>query len=118
MGKTQETARTIWKHTKIQINSVPDTCSNHCQPGGVMTIVNDDMVGRIKQSGYDDMGRWMWTTIQRGYNRHITIINAYILCQQTHVTKVRTYHMQMYRYLVDNDINPVNIQRKCWEDIK
>ena len=53
----------IWQHHRLQMNSVPDDSSTTWQPGGVLSLFQGNIISRIQQSGNDEKGRWVWSTL-------------------------------------------------------
>ena len=105
------TAKSIWQHCKIQMNSVPDKQSGMWQPGGVLTMFLGNTIGRVRDTGNDSFGRWTWSTLYGSNGIKITIINAYMLCQRCHINGVSTYYMQLHRqYMQWNLPHPKYIQ--------
>jgi hypothetical protein len=48
-----------------------------------MTMVSDDYVGRVVESGSDsEMGRWSYVRMLGKHGRHIVVVSVYQVCNQ------------------------------------
>jgi hypothetical protein len=61
LAKCYEKFRKVYHHIKIATSSSIVTYRTLYQPGGTMTAVTDDYVGRVMEMGSDsEMGRWSY----------------------------------------------------------
>jgi hypothetical protein len=70
------TARVDCSTTKDKFETSP------FKPGGTASVVLGKMVHRVVKTGREDTGcrRWSYITFNGKENKHITVINAYIVC--------------------------------------
>eukprot|EP00957_Ditylum_brightwellii_P116545 8889804-Ditylum_brightwellii.AAC.1 len=68
---------------------------NFYKPGGVMTILQGDMVGRKVMEGRDPMCRWVYTKYADMNKRVVTVVTANQVCKSSSKTGTMTYHQQV-----------------------
>ena len=68
----------IWNHSQVVNTNMPtiDTESDY-QPGGVSIIVTNRWASQIVESGTDEMGRWVYVTLQGQHNTTLTCMGLY-----------------------------------------
>ena len=73
--------RKVWDHCKITTSS--STCSWHSlhKPGGTLLGITGPMVGRVRKTIEDDLGRWTGVELLGRDGRNVVIICAYQVCQ-------------------------------------
>jgi hypothetical protein len=77
------------------------TARNLKEPGGVCQLLLGKIITLHKQSGSDDLGRWVWQRIRVDGIRSVYIITAYRVCPKPPSTsKMKTAWHQQYRGLV------------------
>jgi hypothetical protein len=82
-AKCYEKFRKVYHHTLISTSSSTVQYRTLYQPGGMMSAVTDDYVGRVMKTGSDlDMGRWSFTHLLGKLGRIIVIVSVYQLCKQ------------------------------------
>jgi exonuclease III len=78
-----EKFRRVYHHARISTSSSIITYRTYYQPGGTMSVVTDDYVGRIVETGSDsEMGRWSYTRMLGKHGRQIVVVSAYQVCNQ------------------------------------
>jgi hypothetical protein len=60
--------------------SSPIPAMREYKPGGVISILRDDIVNRRVDQGADLMGRWAFHSLKRTTGRNITFVTAYQPC--------------------------------------
>ena len=53
------------------------------KPGGTLSMVHNDLVGRVKSKGADPLGRWSYLKLQGKSNKIVTFITAYQVCKKS-----------------------------------
>jgi exonuclease III len=75
--------RRIYNHVRMSTSSSKVTYCTDYQPGGTMTAVTNDHVGRVVASGSDkEMGRWSWIRMLGKNGRQVVVVSAYQVCAQ------------------------------------
>ena len=114
----QENANCMWSKPRMQLASVPDPhIHNNHQPGGTMTITQGPSLGRLIHSHIDKHGRWTSTTLAGKDNTKVTIINAYMVCQNSQTQGSSTYYMQLYRRMQHIDFKHRDVKTWCWLEL-
>jgi hypothetical protein len=78
------------------------------QPGGTMSFVTDDYVGRVVKIGSSDkeMSRWSFIRMLGKHGRQIVLVSAYHVCnQQANQVGDRTAFAQQISLLRQNGKN-------------
>ena len=96
-------ARIIWSSSSISPKK------STFKPGGTALVIFGSIADRIKDHGYDPLGRWCWVNLQGKDNKEILIINIYQCC--THPTNAHgctAFHQQRIQLSSMNrpDTNP------------
>jgi exonuclease III len=119
--------RKVYHHIRMATISSKITYRTHYQPGGTMSVVTDDYVGRVTGSGSDsEMGRWSYHRLLGKHGRKIIVISVYQVCnQQASTVGDRTAFAQQLSLLRRNgkDCSPrksfyddLDIQIQEWRD--
>ena len=78
-----DTSQNIFKHDKLDIASSSVPSKNDYKPGGTLILTQSNRKGRVIDSGSDALGRWTYQTLSGKDNRHVSIISAYQVCEQS-----------------------------------
>jgi hypothetical protein len=91
----QDIAQKSFQHHCIQTATSTTTADKFYKPGGTLIMTQGDLVGRIKDRGSDQMGRWTWIKLVGKNQRLVTVISAYQVCTRpTNKTGTTAYHQQ------------------------
>jgi exonuclease III len=75
--------RQVYHHARLSTSSSIITCGTDYQPGGTMSVVTDDYLGRVVEIGSDpEMGRWSFTCMFGRHGRQIVLVSVYQVCNQ------------------------------------
>eukprot|EP00980_Cylindrotheca_fusiformis_P020373 scaffold7403_cov122-Cylindrotheca_fusiformis.AAC.3 len=70
-----DVAREEFEHSILTPATSQTPCQSLYKPGGVLSITRENLVGRLSDKGYDDMGRWSWQIGKSGdYYHHISSV--------------------------------------------
>jgi hypothetical protein len=106
-------AKVVTAHNKEECFSGPH------QPGGVAQIILQKLTGRITSHGSDHMGRFAWQQLLLDGSRHLLLITAYRVTQDT-ITGCgpTTSAMQQWRKLRAQGIEHPNPRQQMLDDLK
>ena len=62
---------------KVYFSNTPTKAPTHWKPGGVMTVVLNEVVHSVVSNQADDLGRWCQVTITNNNKQALTIYNVY-----------------------------------------
>jgi hypothetical protein len=84
--RVQDTAykaiRNTVEHSKAVWYTTPTPFENTYKPGGTMSCILGNGVARVKKTGSDDLGRWIYIKLAGKDGRVITIVTVYQICNQ------------------------------------
>jgi len=69
-------------HSALSMGSSSIEMSNHYKPGGTLTLSRGKISARLLKTGTDTLGRWTYQTFAGKFNRNVTIITAYQVCDK------------------------------------
>ena len=73
----------MFHHVRLSTSSSTVTYHTLYQPGGTLSAVSDNYVGRVVETDSDkEMGRWSYTGLLGRNGRNIMIVSAYQVCNQ------------------------------------
>ncbi len=95
-SKTYERLQKVYHHVRVSTSSSTIKYNTPYQPGGTMTAVTDNYVGRVTEIGSDkEMGRWSYVRVLGRRGRNIVIASVYNVCvHHGHKIGDRTAHAQ------------------------
>ena len=97
-------ARSIWGSSEIP-------SANDYKPGGTGIATFGAIAGNIKESGYDEMGRWSYQIFDSQKKIDIMVISIYQCClNPTNKIGTAAYHQQQI-ILLDQDRPDTNPRR-------
>lgn len=85
---------------KVYCSNTPLQAPTHWKPGGIMTVVVNEIVHSVITSQADELGRWCQITIATKHGQPITLYNVYNTINNT-VARARpsTIWMQQWKLL-------------------
>ena len=87
LGQCYAQLHKVFHHTRMAISSSQIIYRTNYQPGGTMSAVTNDFVGRVVETGSDAaMGRWSFTRLLGKHGRHIVMVSVYQVCNQQATT--------------------------------
>lgn len=96
--------KVLGRQSKLLMSSSRRSYGTPHKPGGTLLLSQGSILGRWKDGGKDDMGRWTYSSYRGSQGRLITIISAYQVCKDnphldtsTHRTK-RKYSASIQQY--------------------
>jgi hypothetical protein len=100
--KTFGAARVDYITTKDKFETLP------FKPGGTASAALGKMVHRVVKTGRDNTGcgRWSYITFNGKENKHITVINAYIVCPKRDPGDTTTSRQQQCVQYADEELRP------------
>ena len=87
--------RKVWPHCKIQTASSSTQWHSLYKPGGTLLGVTGPLVGRVKTSISDDLGRWSIMELLGRGGRSLIIICAYQVCKSSSSGSSTAYSQQL-----------------------
>jgi hypothetical protein len=91
------------------------------KPGGTMSLVHADVVGRISTTGSDHLGRWSFHKLIGKAGKIITVITAYQVCKRTthavNPDEGMTAYVQQERLLREEGHPNINPRKHFCKDI-
>jgi hypothetical protein len=98
-----ETTKREFTHS-VSSSSISSTpCSSLFKPGGVMSLVQDDLVSRLLSKGNDPLGRWSYCKYSGRNGKIIAVITIYQVCvRPTNKTGNTAYHQQFAQMAMEN----------------
>jgi hypothetical protein len=95
-------ARVDYSTTKDKFETSP------FKPGGTASAALGKMVHRVVKTGREDTGRgrWSYITFNGKENKHITVINAYIVCSQRDQGDTTASRQQQCVQYADEELGP------------
>jgi hypothetical protein len=98
-----ETAKREFNLSIMSSSTSSTPCSSSFKPGGVMSIVQDDLVSRLLSKGKDPLGRWSYCKYSGRNEKIIAVITIYQVCiRPTNRTGNRAYHQQVAQMAMEN----------------
>jgi exonuclease III len=88
-----------WNHCKISTSSSQTPWPTLHKPGGTLLGITGPLVGRIKSSFSDDLGRWTGMEFLGRDGRALVFICAYQVCQKSGWAGTYTAHSQQVSIL-------------------
>ena len=76
-------ARQNLTHSKVLLSSSRRVYGSPNKPGGTGLITAGSLVGRLHNTGTDEMGRWCYATYKGTNDTLLTVITAYQVCHTT-----------------------------------
>ena len=91
-------------HHSVMSTSISSTpCSSSFKPGGVMSLVQDDLVSRLTSKGKDSLGRWSYCKYSGRNGKIISVITIYQVCvRPTNKIGNTAYHQQVAQMAMEN----------------
>jgi hypothetical protein len=89
----------VWNHCKLSTSSSQTAWPTLHKPGGTLLGITGPLVGRIKSSFSDDLGRWTGMELLGRDGRSLVIICAYQVCQKSGQAGTFTAHSQQVSIL-------------------
>ena len=105
-------AQIFWSSSSIQSKK------STFKPGGTALVIFGSIADRIKDHGYDPLGRWCWIILQGRDNKEILIIIIYQCC--THPTNAHgctAFHQQQIQ-LSSMDRPDTNPRKNFYSDLR
>jgi len=104
---------------KTVMTSSPTTFHTSLKPGGVMATTIGSLTGRILATGYDPLGRWVYTKFRAQAGRIITIIGTYqVVKTNPRTAGPTTVATQLYAlYLREGRSEPHNLRKHHSRDL-
>eukprot|EP00957_Ditylum_brightwellii_P193844 14761019-Ditylum_brightwellii.AAC.1 len=59
----------VWSRSKLETSSSPERNMTQYQPGGTAIFIIDKWLSQVCDSGWDDLGRWSYITIEGKKNQ-------------------------------------------------
>eukprot|EP00957_Ditylum_brightwellii_P132466 10101794-Ditylum_brightwellii.AAC.1 len=81
-------------YSKVTLASSCVPVRNYFKPGGMMSLIQSDMVGSVIKSGSNEHGRWVYSKLAAKDKRVITVIMTYQPCKGSKKHGNTTYHQQ------------------------
>jgi hypothetical protein len=94
--------RKIWKHSSYTTSHSIGPITGEIQPGGTVTVINNNWTSRIIEKGSDPyvMGRWSYVILRGQDGKRILLVTAYRVCiQVTSSAGPTTSTSQQFRFL-------------------
>ena len=98
-----DTAKRVWKKSKLHFGSTPFTFANMYKPGGTMLAALNHTSGRVVSHTVDKWGRWTAQTLRGKHDRKITIVNVYQVVPDTPGSGKVTSATQQRSLLLDSE---------------
>eukprot|EP00957_Ditylum_brightwellii_P055965 4241101-Ditylum_brightwellii.AAC.1 len=73
----KDTVKNQFRHSKTTLASLTILVTNNYKPGGNMSIVQNNLVGRIIENGQDAMGEWVYVKLAANDDSFVMVITAY-----------------------------------------
>lgn len=110
-----------FEHYSAVTSSSSISAATLFKPGGTMSLLHADVVGRISTKGTDHLGRWSFHKLVGKAGRIITIITAYQVCERTsHAVNPddgMTAYVQQERLLRQEGHSNINPRKHFCADI-
>eukprot|EP00980_Cylindrotheca_fusiformis_P017822 scaffold5640_cov132-Cylindrotheca_fusiformis.AAC.1 len=91
-----DTAREEFEHSILTPATSQTPCQSLYKPGGILSITRENLVGRLSDKGYDDMGRWSYCKYAGKLGKVVTIVTIYQVCSRpTNEFGNTAYHQQV-----------------------
>ena len=91
-----ETTKREFAHSVLSTSISATPCSRVFKPGGVMSLVQDDLVSRLLEKGNDPLGRWSFCKYSGTNGKIISVITIYQVCTRpTNKIGNTAYHQQV-----------------------
>ncbi|KAL7551610.1 hypothetical protein ACHAWF_018082 [Thalassiosira exigua] len=101
-----------------EFSSAPSHYDQKYQPGGNALTIVGNLVGRRKDSGADELGRYCWYTLRGKRDEGICFISAYRVCQSSPGQAGATSaYMQQYSHLRRSGKSKPNPRRQILQDL-
>jgi exonuclease III len=103
-GHCYEIFRKVYHHIRMATSSSKVTYRMHYQPEGTMSIITDDYIGRVIETGRNiEMGRWSYQRLLEKHGQNIILVSLYQVCnQQANNVGNRTAFVQQLSLLRQN----------------
>jgi exonuclease III len=98
-----DTARRVWKRSKLHFGTTPIPFANMYKPGGTMLASLNHTTGRVISHSVDKWGRWTSQTLRGKHDRRITIVNVYQVVADTPGTGIVTSATQQRSLLLESE---------------
>ena len=108
----------IWPHACISTSSSNIPWHSCTKPGGVLLGVTGPLVGRVKQTIDDDLGRWTGIELLGRDGHQLLILCAYQVCQSSGRSGDTTAYSQQYSILRRRGSDSPNPRRQFVQDLK
>ena len=109
--------RRVWSSVKFSVSSSGETTAGRYQPGGTITIANQEWAGRVVSSGNDPLGRWSYVSIV-GKRVQVTFITAYLPGDNIGVAGNDTWIMQLWRLHRRQGLDKPNPRLLMWKALE
>jgi len=108
----------ILSRSKLTVSDTPIQTKGTYKPGGTMLLSQGSILGRLVDSGKDEMGRWSYQKFAGRNNIIVTVIAAYQVCQKNVSHKGRyTAAAQQESLLRQRNESDTNPRRHFRQDI-
>jgi exonuclease III len=108
----------IWEHSKITTSSSTCSWNSLHKPGGTLLGVTGPLVGRVRETITDPLGRWTGVELLGRDGRNIIVICAYQVCQKYSSTGQLTAYHQQVSLLRQQGIARPNPRLQFVQDLK
>ena len=98
--------RKVWPHCKLQSSSSSAPWHSLYKPGGTLLGVTGPLVGRVKRSISDELGRWSIMELLGRGGRSLVLICAYQVCKSASSGSSTAYSQQLSLLRQKNLDNP------------
>ena len=119
--KLYDEARKVFGNGTYSVNatSTPIEAPGMYKPGGVLSLVNGGIKGRILESGTDPLGRWVFTKFRRNMGPPLTIIATYqVVDVDPKHAGPTTYATQLFSLYTREDCHsPANLRKHHSDDM-
>ena len=109
--------RRIWPNVKFSVSSSGERTEGRYQPGGTITMANQEWSGRVVASGRDELGRWSSITII-GKGIKVTFITAYLPGDNIGTAGNDTWIMQLWRQHRSKGVAKPNPRLLMWDALE
>lgn len=83
ISRLKSDVRQQFQHSHMIAGSSPVSSSGVRKPGGTMSLVLGDVVGRVSSTHVDPIGRWTAHHLQGKAGGVLTVVSLYLPCQNT-----------------------------------
>ena len=119
--KLQDTARAVFGlgAFSIMAASTPVESPTMYKPGGVLSLINGNIKGRMLSTGKDPLGRWVYLSLRRNTGPPLTIVTTYqVVDVHPRQAGPTTYATQLYAtYLREGRQHPENLRLHHAQDL-